>query len=136
MTRVLVIDDCEELREVVRELLQDAGYLVELAEDSRTALSQMQNNRFDVVLCDLVLPLGNPASASESDVGSDSAMVGMHCIHELSRRYPNVPVIAISGELVGSPLSIAHQFGAKGSLSKPFGVAELIDAVEGALNIG
>jgi len=129
MSRVLVIDDCEELTDIVLELLENEGYAVERAHDRQSALARLEGENFDLILCDLVLPLDD--SQSEE---SDSAMVGVHCIHEIAQKYPRVPIIAISGELVGSPLSAVEQFGACGTLSKPFGRKELLQAVQSALN--
>ena len=133
MTRVLVIDDCEEVAEIIKQLLERNGFSVEMAHDSVTALSRMNHAKFDVVLCDLVLPLEQD-EVSEGGSEGDSAMVGMHCIHELSSRHPQVPVIAMSGELVGAPLSVAEKFGAKGTLSKPFNGGQLLDVVNGVLH--
>ena len=130
MTRVLVIDDCEELAEVVQELLEGEGYGVELAFNSREALEKLASARngnigFDVVLCDLVLPLDEETARESVNHEGDSAMVGAHCINQITAQYPGIPVIAISGELVGSPLSIVEKFGACKALSKPFGRARL-----------
>ncbi len=133
MTRVLVVDDCEELTEILSELLKGEGYAVQIAHTTSDAMRHLERDTFDVVLCDLVLPLDEEPSPEARQHESDSAMVGAHCIHQVTQRYPNLPVIAISGELVGSPLSMMLQFGAKASLSKPFGRAELVKVVQSVL---
>ena len=56
MKKVLVIDDCEEFREVVFDLLEDAGYEVQLAGGAAGAIELCEKEKFDIVLCDLVLP--------------------------------------------------------------------------------
>jgi CheY-like chemotaxis protein len=133
MTRVLVVDDCEELTEILSELLEDAGYTVQVAYTTADAMNRLEQEVFDLVLCDLVLPLDEESSSESPHHESDSAMVGAHCIHQMTQRYPALPVIAISGELVGGPLSVMQQFGAKASLSKPFGRAELVKVVQSVL---
>jgi len=133
MTRVLVIDDCEELTEILTVLLKDEGYTVQVAYTTADAMNCLEHDVFDLVLCDLVLPLDEELSSDVPHHESDSAMVGAHCIHQMTQRYPTLPVIAISGELVGTPLSVMQQFGAKASLSKPFGRAELVKVVQSVL---
>ena len=100
-----------------------------MAGFSEEALEKLNEKAFDLVLCDLVLPL----SGMEEEHASDSAMVGVHCMHEIRKLYPAIPVIAISGELVGSPLDAVRGFGACATLSKPFGRKELLNAVGDAL---
>ena len=129
MTKVLVIDDCEEIRDIVHDMLADEGYEVSVAVDSNEAIAHLDTQGADLVLCDLVLPLGYEDALEEND----SAMVGVHCINELARMYPTVPIIAISGELTGGALSAVECFGACTTLSKPFGRDELISVVQKAL---
>jgi CheY-like chemotaxis protein len=130
MTRVLVIDDCEELTDILAELLKQDGFVVDVAHSSTDGLDKLQSSQFDAVLCDLVLPLESDEPESESD----SAMVGAHCISEINTRFPGVPVIAISGELVGGPLSMVERFGARATISKPFGRTELLATLKGVLS--
>ena len=129
MTRVLVIDDCEELRLIVGDLLEDLGMEVFSAEDVKAAWKQLDSQSFDLVLCDLVMPLDE----EDDEEDNSSAMVGVHAIHELSKRYPKLPIVASSGELTGEPLRAIRQFGALTTISKPFGQEELRAAVEYAL---
>jgi len=131
MKRVLVIDDCADFREVVSDLLDDAGYKVNVAESAEQALKQCEAETFDIVLCDLVMPVPDEENP---ELVSDSAMVGVHTIHALSKKYPDLPIIAVSGQLTGDSLKGISQFGAVTSLAKPFGRDELMQAVESALN--
>ena len=132
MTRVLVIDDCEDFREMVYEILKDAGYAVEVADGPETALAQCENNKFDLFLCDLVMPDQEDEFVDDSSESS-SAMVGVHTFRELSKRFPGTPVVAVSGELTGAPLAAMETFGAVRCLSKPFGRDDLLAAIEGVL---
>lgn len=130
MAKVLIVDDCEEMRELIGVLLLDGGHSVGTAESADQAFEQLAKEPFDLVLCDLVLPLSGP---DEDEPESDSAMVGVHCINGIKQRYPHVPVVAISGELVGAPLEGVCNFGAVATLSKPFGRKELNAVVSQAL---
>jgi CheY-like chemotaxis protein len=133
MKKVLVIDDCEDFRAMVQDLLKDAGYEVELAEGAEDALMCCERNSFDLIICDLVLPM----TEEESDVfedENDSVMVGVHAIQTMSQKYPQTPIIAISGAMTGTPLQAMARFGAVGCLSKPCNREQLLAAVESALD--
>ena len=133
MKRVLLIDDCDDFREATGELLADAGYEVTML-GSVDELEQVFNaTPFDVVLCDLVLPMVEDLENLPVSDDSSSAMVGVHAIRALSKLDPKVPVVAISGALTGEPLKMMYQFGAKHVLSKPFGRDELLSIVERAI---
>ena len=130
MKKVLVIDDCKDFTEVVNELLSDAGYGVSVVDNAEDGIRRCEEESFDIVLCDLVLP--SPDSGGIFDDSNDSAMVGVHTIHALSTKFPKLPIIAVSGQLTGSPLKSIERFGAVTCLSKPFGRDELLAAVDRA----
>jgi CheY-like chemotaxis protein len=127
---ILVIDDCEELRETVHDILVDSGYGVALAADPEEADQRLQDHNFTLILCDLVMPI---ETADDHEEDNDSAMVGVHGINRLSKRYPEIPIIAMSGKLTGDPLNIMRRFGAADTLSKPFTREELLRTVAGSL---
>lgn len=135
MTKILLIDDSEDLRLVVEELLVDMGLECHAAGDVSTAMQALDEQTFDVVLCDLVLPVedGSEGDREEDEPENISAMVGVHAIHDISKRFPRLPVVAISGALVGGPLESIKRFGALTTLSKPFGRDELQAVIEFAL---
>lgn len=130
MSRILVIDDCDEFREIVGDLLADIGHEVVLVSGPEEAKQHWMADQFQVVMCDLVMPLADEEGVGED---SESAMVGVHTIHEISRSFPGVPVIAVSGKLVGEPLQAVSSFGAFATLSKPFSRDELVAVLDHAL---
>jgi CheY-like chemotaxis protein len=130
MEKVLVIEDCEELREVVGDILEDAGFDVVMATSPECVDEACAQNRFTAIICDLVLPV---TEYQELDQDGESVMVGVHMVHKLSRRFPAVPIVVMSGKLVGTPLQTMQQFGARAVLSKPFGRDELLDTLDRVL---
>jgi len=56
VTRILVIDDDSDIREVVGEALQFAGYEVSTARDGREGLASAWSFRPDLILLDLMMP--------------------------------------------------------------------------------
>jgi PAS domain S-box-containing protein len=81
--RILVVDDEEAVRSIVGRMLQSEGYEVLRARDGREALRELQEvgGAVNLVLSDLVMPV----------------MGGRLLGEELTRRYPGIPMIWISG---------------------------------------
>ena len=56
MTRILVVEDDADVRYVVSDALQDAGYVVATAVDGTDALDQIDEHPPDAILLDLMMP--------------------------------------------------------------------------------
>jgi len=115
--RVLFVDDDEPLREMARHGLAKADMTVSLAGNGHEALAQLERRPFDVAVVDILMP--------EKE--------GLETIIEVRKRWPDLPVIAISGGGVrGSSafLSTAKAFGAHLTLAKPFDMSDLAKAIE------
>ncbi len=54
--RILIVEDDQLLREFYQELLQEEGYFVDVAADGDTALKKIQQNEFNLVMLDIMLP--------------------------------------------------------------------------------
>jgi CheY-like chemotaxis protein len=120
MATVLVIDDDEEHRTLVREILVRAGHRVEEAADGGQGLRLFGQHRPDLVVTDIHMP------------GID----GHEVITALRVLHTHVPIIAISGggavekdEL----LLRAVKLGAQEVIMKPFEFRQLVGAVDRAL---
>jgi CheY-like chemotaxis protein len=116
MTRVLVIDDEDLLREAVREMLEDAGYEVTDQPDGAAGVRAFREAPADVVITDIIMPNKD----------------GIRTIWELKQLHPKLPIIAISGGVPGGPrsdLPLAAAYGAARTLQKPFTRAELLGAL-------
>ena len=115
---ILVVDDHSIMRDVICEILEDAGHNVRFAADGREALRKLSCAHFDLVVTDIVMP----------------EMDGIELIGELRRRYPETRIIAMSGGGERFPtkdgLTIARRLGAGASLNKPFVAEQLIEAVD------
>ena len=118
---ILVVDDHPIMREVICQILEDAGYEVRSAVEGNDALRALSHTRFDLVVTDIVMP----------------HMDGIELIGELRRRYPDVRIIAMSGGDERIPikdgLSIARRLGAGTTLTKPFHPGQLLEAIESLL---
>lgn len=56
MKRILVIEDDPDIQELIRNFLQDAGYLVSLAGDGLEGLEMFSASPYDLVLLDILMP--------------------------------------------------------------------------------
>ena len=57
MTKVLLIEDNEELRENTAEILELAGYSVEVAENGKIGVQKAFNDTPNIILCDIMMPV-------------------------------------------------------------------------------
>jgi len=86
LSRVLVVDDEASNRELISDMLASEGYDVVTAQDGMDALSQLAVPLPDVIISDLKMP----------------RISGVEFLAVVRRRYPDLPLIAISGEFEGN----------------------------------
>lgn len=112
MTDIVVVDDNQVLLSVIAEIFKDCGYAVRTATDGFAALKEIRRRAPNVLLSDLNMP----------------RMSGFELMSVVRRRFPEIAVIAMSGEYPSVnvlPGIAADAFFAKGAGS----VAQLFDIV-------
>ncbi len=117
MARVLIIDDADEVRAMLRDALQSAGHDVSEATEGEAGLKLLRDAPHHVVILDMFM----------------EGKEGLATIEQLRREFPDVPVIGVSGGGdVGpfDPLVLAKRLGAARTFSKPFAIEEILAAVE------
>lgn len=119
MARILVIDDEDQIRALLRRVLEKQGHEVLEAEHGAIALEVAEEGPLDLVITDIMMP--------EKD--------GLEVISALRRDTPDLKILAISGGgvLRSKALHIANLLGAYGTLQKPFAIEALISKVNEAL---
>lgn len=121
MSRILVVDDEPAVRNLTVEILRRSGYRPHGVGSARHALEALQEESFDLVVSDVVMP----------------EMTGVDLLYELRARRHDLPVVLMTG---GSQeperTTNAVRLGATGLLYKPFSHDELRDAVAAALERG
>ena len=116
--KILVVDDEPSINALVSRLLKSKGYEVCVAENGREALNRFDEDKPDLVITDIVMP----------------DMEGIELISKLSKRNRSVPIIVMSGNIIGMNfLKTAKILGAKATLTKPFAAQTLIETVATAL---
>jgi len=79
LKRILVVDDEENMRHMLSLLLRREGYGVETAEDGQKALERLQESEFDLILCDLRMPVMDGMAFLEAarEKGVDATIIMM-----------------------------------------------------------
>ncbi len=121
MHRILVIEDNRDVRELMRAVLEGAGYIVEVASDGDSGIEAQYLQPADIVITDIFMPNRD----------------GLETVERLRAEYPDVKVLVVSGGgwrgHASDYLSTAREIGANAVLAKPFGADALLDAVRGLL---
>ena len=116
MTRILLIDDDALARDMLRQMLERAGYDVVEAASGRDGLQQYQATAIDLIITDILMP--------DQD--------GLEIILELRRLAPEAKIIAITGGGQSGLLDllpVAAKLGAQWTLRKPLQRLELLEAI-------
>ncbi|MCF8081530.1 MAG: sigma-54 dependent transcriptional regulator [Deltaproteobacteria bacterium] len=108
--RLLIIDDEENMRHMLKIMLEKAGYEVETAQDGVEALERMEREEFDYILCDLRMP----------------RMDGMTFIKQALEKYPEKTYIMMSAYGTVETALKAIKEGAYDYISKPFKTDEVL----------
>src|SRR6185436_14719720 len=116
MKTILLADDEEHLRTLVRTTLDQPGYRILESEDGATALEVAQRERPDVVVLDWMMP----------------SMTGIEVMTELRRdaATAEIPVILLTAKGQRADVAQALASGATAYLAKPFSPLELLAKVE------
>ncbi len=118
---ILLVDDDDQLRGMLRKMLEGEGHEIVEAPDGKVAVKLYRERPLDLIITDLIMP--------EKE--------GLELITELKHDFPDVKIIAISGGGRIGPaeyLPIAKKFGASYTFEKPFNQEEILKAVQDILS--
>ena len=119
MATILIIDDEQLIRTLLRFALEAEGHEVTEAANGRIGLALYRHRPTDLVITDILMPELN----------------GLDMLLELTREFIHAKVIAISG--AGgeqNDLDVAKLLGARQTFQKPLSMSKLLDAVRYELN--
>ena len=120
MNNILVVDDEEPFRRLLKNELTRKGYGVEVAADGAAALEQLRGNTFDAILLDVVMP------------GVD----GISLMKKLKEDPAAPPIIVLTGRATVETAVEAMKNGAYDYLTKPYKLDELAIVVDRACEYG
>ena len=114
-TKIMVVDDDQEIREVISVLLSNEKFDVIEAESGQEALRLLAAN-IDLIILDVMMP----------------GMTGYQ-VSKMNREISNVPILFLTARTQNSDLVLGYSSGGDDYLSKPFSYSELIARVKGLL---
>jgi CRP/FNR family cyclic AMP-dependent transcriptional regulator len=117
MKTILIIEDNEDIRENVEEILTLSGYKVLAAPNGKEGIDMAQKQNPDLIICDIMMP------------GVD----GYGVLHVLNKdpKTQNIPFIFLTSKSERSDFRTAMELGADDYITKPFAGNELLNAIEG-----
>ncbi len=113
---VLVVDDEENIRHIIRDILEDEGYTVITAPNGVKALNTVKLKHPDIVILDIWMP----------------GIGGMEVLQQLRMDYPEIVVIVITGHGTVDTAVSALKLGAFDYIEKPLSMDKIISIVKKA----
>ena len=114
--RVLVVDDEEKIRNVIREYAEFEGYEIDEACDGMEAVVKCKNNDYDIIIMDIMMP----------------KLDGFSSIKEI-RKTKNIPVIMLSARGEEYDKLFGFEIGVDDYVVKPFSPKELMARVNAVI---
>ncbi|MFH1725541.1 MAG: response regulator [Elusimicrobiota bacterium] len=111
-TKVLVVDDEEDYRIIIKDVLEAAGYDVRVAADGEEGLAALKEYRPEVILVDWMMP----------------RMDGQACVQAMRRDEQNkdIPIIMLTVKQTADDELEALHFGVDDFIIKPFQAEDLL----------
>ncbi|MCF7845453.1 MAG: response regulator [Candidatus Pacebacteria bacterium] len=123
MKKIIIVEDEEVLRNLLKKKLENEGYEVEVAEDGEIGIEKIRETKFDLILLDIIMP----------KMGGFDVLEAMQKDENIS----DIPVIVVSNS--GQPVEIdrAQKLGAKDWVVKTeFDPQEVIKKVKEQIGSG
>ncbi|RJR18081.1 MAG: sigma-54-dependent Fis family transcriptional regulator [Nitrospiraceae bacterium] len=119
MHRILVIDDEESIRELLKDFLESKGMEVITSADGESGLNLLKEEKFDLFLLDLMMP----------------GMSGLDVLKETASEKIDIPSIVITAHATVQTAVEAMKLGAFDYITKPFNLEEFFMSVKRALDV-
>jgi CRP/FNR family transcriptional regulator, cyclic AMP receptor protein len=116
MKTILIIEDNEDIRENVEEILMLSNYKVIKAVNGKEGIESAQKNHPDLIICDIMMP------------GMDGYGV-LHVLHK-DPETQNIPFIFLTSKSERGDFRSAMEMGADDYITKPFAGNELLSAID------
>jgi two-component system phosphate regulon response regulator OmpR len=117
LAHILVVDDDDRIRELVKQYLLDNKYLITTAKDAFDAKNKIEIIKFDLVVLDIMMPKKS----------------GLELTSEIKKEI-DLPIILLTARGETNERVMGLEFGADDYLSKPFEPKELLLRIKNILN--
>jgi len=117
LAHILVVDDDDRIRELVKQYLLENKYLITTAKDAFDAKNKIEIIKFDLIVLDIMMPKKS----------------GLELTSEIKKEI-DLPIILLTAKGETSERVMGLEFGADDYLSKPFEPKELLLRIKNILN--
>lgn len=114
--KILITDDDVDLRELLFEAVSNWGYMADVAKNGDEALRKLKTNKYDLVVCDLMMP----------------GMDGLSLLKKVKEHNKDMLVIIITGYATIETAVKAIEAGAYDYIAKPFRLDEFMIVIKNA----
>jgi DNA-binding response OmpR family regulator len=118
VVRLLVVDDDDDMRALLRRTLESDGYEVTERDRGTHVLEALRGSPFDLIVLDKEMP----------------GLNGLDLLPLLSREFPQLPVVFVTAFGGRQVEASALRLGAASYLEKPFRLGQLLDAIDGLIS--
>ena len=118
LAHILVVDDDDKIRNLVKQYLADNKYLVTTAKDAFEAKEKIEIIKFDLVVLDIMMPKKS----------------GLELTAEIKKGFIDIPIILLTAKGLADERVTGLEFGADDYLGKPFEPKELLLRIKNILN--
>ena len=116
MYKILIVDDEERIRDIIKEYLDFEGYTYDEASDGMEAIEKIKNNEYNVVVLDIMMP----------------KVDGFTVVREV-RKFSQVPVVMLSARGEEYDKLFGFEMGVDDYITKPFSPKELVARIKAVL---
>jgi len=117
--RILVADDEETIRAILKDELEEEGYAITTAVDGEDAIRLLRQDKFDLVLADIKMPRAD----------------GFEVLRTVKAEQPSVRVIMLTGFADLKNAIESKRLGADDFVSKPYDIVDLVTTIERVLSL-
>jgi CheY-like chemotaxis protein len=115
--KILIVDDNEINRFLLKKMLSKFPFLLDFCENGQEAVDKLMTKEFDIVLMDIHMPVMNGLEATK-------------IIRELQEPYfKELPIIALTASILPNDIDEIFKIGFNDYQSKPFKIEELTEKI-------
>lgn len=115
-SKILLVEDNILNQEIAKEILEDDGYIIDIAENGKVAINKINQNKYDVVLMDMQMPVMDGLEATR--------------IVRNDFKFDKLPIIAMTANAMLEDKEKCINAGMNDHLSKPINPNELFNIIE------
>lgn len=115
--KVLIVDDSMLTRRLIKEIISPLNFEIDFAVNGQTALEKLENQNYDLLLLDLLMP----------------DITGIEVLEELQKKGKKLPVIVVSADIQETTRKKCLELGAIDVVGKPPKQEVLLDLIKKTL---